>query len=360
MASRPLLKPSALPFRPGPVLERLPWRTHAAAERVLPEASRRRLEAARAILTGGWERPFGGVVHALEAAFPELAVLVDAGGYDNSHIVTNVRGSITSDPFAIRNHDALRKYRSSMGLRSLENRPVNSTEVLRGMNPNDLDGVWKEVFLANEVTTQMRLLTSGGGERHALFALFRRPRRAQIHDFDIEDQALLHALTPSLLAWTSMVKLLGLAPIGTDAAIHALDLVDSPVWFVHQDRLVAYANAAARARYEATPRWVLARAEGEAALGIVRAPLGGSDAMTVVTQRAAAVVGADSRAFAAVVGLPVYLARVAMGLREGLADKEIAARTGLSLRTVRTYVTRVMAHEKVTSRRALIARWRDV
>jgi DNA-binding NarL/FixJ family response regulator len=52
--------------------------------------------------------------------------------------------------------------------------------------------------------------------------------------------------------------------------------------------------------------------------------------------------------------LPPFLRTTARLLTEGYPDKEIASRTGKSLATTRTYVTRVLCRLGVTSRRALI------
>jgi DNA-binding NarL/FixJ family response regulator len=53
--------------------------------------------------------------------------------------------------------------------------------------------------------------------------------------------------------------------------------------------------------------------------------------------------------------LPARLQRIAAELAQGFTDKEVAARTGLTVRTVRTYVARIYHALGAHSRGELVA-----
>ncbi len=126
-------------------------------------------------------------------------------------------------------------------------------------------------------------------------------------------------------------------------------------FLVDPDGDLVFQNAAAAAAFAAPPAWLRAAVstghDGIKALCQVVPLELGADAFLVVPS-ADLVPQDDTRA--APLDLPAGLQPVAALLAQGLSDKEIAAHTDLSLRTVRTYVTRIFKRTGVHSRGAFI------
>jgi PAS domain-containing protein len=131
-----------------------------------------------------------------------------------------------------------------------------------------------------------------------------------------------------------------------DALAALVDLFDEPSFLLDDEGRVVFASRVARAAFAPPYGWV------------ARALSGGAGAET--TPIRAARVGALRLVIvddgAGLSDLPASLRRIAQRLRMGETDKEIAASTGLSLASVRTYVRRLYARLGVHGRRELMRR----
>lgn len=139
------------------------------------------------------------------------------------------------------------------------------------------------------------------------------------------------------------------APLATTAAL--IDLFHEPAFLVEDDGAVGFANRAARRAYPPPHDWVAAlvsRRAGASRLPvrIARVELDGRPVSLIILGEGAALAA-----------LPPSLFRIAQRVCRGETDKEIAAHTGLSLPTVRTYVSRLFVRAGVHDRRTLMRRW---
>ncbi len=139
------------------------------------------------------------------------------------------------------------------------------------------------------------------------------------------------------------------APLATTAAL--IDLFHEPAFLVEDDGAVGFANRAARRAYPPPHDWVAAlvsrragasRLAGAHRAGRARRPAGQPD---------------HPRRGRRARRSPPSLFRIAQRVCRGETDKEIAAHTGLSLPTVRTYVSRLFVRAGVHDRRTLMRRW---
>lgn len=140
-----------------------------------------------------------------------------------------------------------------------------------------------------------------------------------------------------------------------------VDLIDGlplPAYLCTAYGVVLHENPTARAAHPKPPPWLVPTcrfrrsSERHSVRGLV---IGGRRCLFVVDcaglERARA-----ERETVSDFKLPPRMAELARHLAEGLSDSEIAAETGLTYRTVRTYVRRLYARLGVHSRAQLIRR----
>jgi hypothetical protein len=150
----------------------------------------------------------------------------------------------------------------------------------------------------------------------------------------------------------------GLATLG-----QVLDGFDEPAFVVTGQGSVVYANRAAR-HIDTPPRWLQqlpalgARPEPGSGVRITPVEVGSHEAWLVVLPREPAAASDASPTHPPPdADLPPSLARVAGLLVQGMADKQIASLTGLSVATVRTYVRRIYSKLGVHNRLELAQHW---
>ncbi len=222
-------------------------------------------------------------------------------------------------------------------------RPVTLASLLRAQStPPELEHVVGRVLAANDVTQQLRMVLSDRGEAN-LFAGLHRRRGAP--SFGVAEHAALLATRPAIRQWARIAEAIGPRPLGDGALASTVQALATPAVLLRQGRALV-ANAAAAPLVKRILDWDRAgRPPGFADA----APLfAGGLSMDLVLPFA-------TQAWPE---LPPSLRGVGALLGEGLADKEIARRLGMSLATVRTYVSRVFARTGVRTRRELMVRHR--
>jgi DNA-binding NarL/FixJ family response regulator len=197
---------------------------------------------------------------------------------------------------------------------------------------------------------QLRILLYDGKHRTYYCGLFARRDRA---DFAAEDAETLERLRTVLADHLVLRRVFDETPHAVDTVVRVLDAFDEPAFVVSESGAVIHANAAARRRYVAMPEElrVVARSPDSthAFARHVRLELGARP-IHLVVERTAAHPGALD------IDLPPRLARIARALLEGGSEREVAARTGLTHATVRTYVRQLYRKLGVRSRVELARR----
>ncbi len=140
----------------------------------------------------------------------------------------------------------------------------------------------------------------------------------------------------------------------------AIDLFEEPAFLLSRTGVLVFANQSARKAFATAPSWL------PAVVSSTESPVtplcrvqrvqaqGGSLYLVVPMPELQPSERPDPRAS---IELPPSLDGVASLLAEGLSDKEIARRSGRSLATVRTYVTRIFRKVGVNSRGEFIRLW---
>jgi len=202
---------------------------------------------------------------------------------------------------------------------------------------------------------QLRVAVYDDDQRFAGFVGFLRP--ARYGEFRAAEVRLLDTLAPRIADGFATMRLIGSRRTATAELIRGLDLFDEPAFVVTWHGAVVHANAAAVVGYARLPGWLAEVPRFEATpqplARTAQLELDGRALWLVVPRRSPR--RQPNHAARRVASLPPSLRRIAELLLAGLADKEIAARTELSLPTVRTYVARLYRRLGVHSRPELLA-----
>jgi DNA-binding CsgD family transcriptional regulator len=161
------------------------------------------------------------------------------------------------------------------------------------------------------------------------------------------------AIVPALTNLLACLRLVGTQPLCLSTIAAVLDAFLEPAFLVAENGAVAVANRAARTAYTSLPDWVQSRSTARIAdnARVVQLALDGRLLWLVVS-------GRPTRPLE-LAALSPRLRQVAHLLAQGLPDKEISCRMGLSLVSTRTYVTRLFRRLGVHSRVELLTRLRD-
>ena len=337
----------------GSSLAVLPWRSPREAREALDVGAREDLARLEASLDDAWstEDPIRTFCEAFRSSAQGVEVVVHAGAVSGppawtlSSIFRGYRGTLPSN-------EVLPRFRAygAYGERASDpfaNRPVNLRDLAVAVGPSRVDQITEELFQPIGLFHQLRTVLYDRSGRVTLLAGYYRARGGR--PFDVEDHARLYAVQPALRRWVRLAKALGFQPVGEDGLATALRAMSVPAVLVDRGRVV-FANDAARLT--------------SVRAGVTLADLGAAGRPIHVRSGGVAldlVVGAPVEAPAPdgeplTSAVPRYLQPIVALLREGLADKEIAARLALPLTTARTYVQRALAACGVQSRRALMLR----
>jgi hypothetical protein len=177
--------------------------------------------------------------------------------------------------------------------------------------------------------------------------LYHRPG---VKTLGIEDHALGLAIRPDIAQWIQACRIVGLRPIGEGTIGDLIEVMKEPMVLILRDRIV-HASRSAR---------TLLGADGSISdlVSILNAQPG---TFLRVQNELAKLVCIPSRRVGPNLSfhrkmsiLPPSLHTVTAYLAQGLADKEISERTGRSVATIRTYVTRIFERLGVHDRRELM------
>jgi len=330
----------------GPAYDRLPWIDELEARKRLGPRASRALAKAEQVLGQGWQRPRSGdvVLEALQTVVPAPVVVATSGLIEGvaPWALSETDGTVTDDfPASVNRdaHAALRRFDADP-LQPYADRPANlaALTVLEPSVDASLE-VFSRIWEQGDIRDQLRTFLFDGEGRYRGYFCFARRNRGS---FGEEEHALIHALQPALREWAAHAHALGIHPCrSTGIPVRALDAFAARALVLHGERIV-FANEAARAA--SPPSWrshdLRAMAKSVRRFGV-----------------------ADSRVYELVIlraanerldPLSPALREIAELLAEGSSDKEIAARTGRPLATVRTYVRRVFAALDIHSRRELM------
>lgn len=319
----------------------LPWREPRNARRSLNRRAAQRLLDFEARIRGAWltDRPELTAFEALSSldSSSRAALYPCAPSGGPSWLVHSTPGYTTEAP--IPNQAALPRVRSyGMTRRTpFAEVPVALAPLMRATAKTE---VVESVLLPLDAPQQLRIVLYEQG-RASLFAGFYRQRAAPV--FDEASHALLLAARPALRTWLRTTRALGPRPLGEGALATTLEALPSAALLVRRGRIL-YANAAGKTVFDATRAWLAAGRPPGFATTARLAPNG----LTVDLVLPLAVEQAVAPA------LPPALARVAERLGRGEADKDIARALSLSLRTVRTYTSRIYQRLGVHGRRELM------
>jgi hypothetical protein len=330
----------------------LPWRSPREAGQSLDADARAALGQVEAALDDVWstEDPIRSFCAAFERSAPSVNIVVHPGAVDGpppwtlSTIFRGYRGMLPSN-------DKLPRFRSygAYGERATDpfaNRPVNLRDLAARVGRVRVEQMAEELFQPIGLFHQLRTVLYDRSGHVRLLAGYYRPRGGL--PFDAADHARLHALQPALRRWVDLATAIGFEPLGDGALISAVSAMVGPTVLVRRERVV-FANAAARAL---TASSGVPFAELRARGRTIRLRERGIDLdLLLLPSAARASSGSPAHRRGPV---PPYLRPIVKLLREGLADKEIAARLELPTSTARTYVQRVLAHFGVHGRRALM------
>jgi len=140
-----------------------------------------------------------------------------------------------------------------------------------------------------------------------------------------------------------------------------VEFLEEPAYLVSASGAVVLANASARRLHPRAPRWLAdvptspCSATLDALARVRRIDLTGRELWLVIPKRGALDQEARDHREELLEGLPPSLSKVAELVLAGLSDREIADQTGLTYRTVRTYLSRLYRRVGVTSRAELLA-----
>jgi hypothetical protein len=318
----------------GPSVPRLPWRSSGAARSALDDRRKREVATFEHALGQAWAsddpvRAFGDALRVIAGG--DVAVLYPGAvegppRWTLSTLFTGYRGELP-----IRDRmPALRAY----GARATDrfaNRPVGFHDLARHLGSHRVERIMEEILAPVGFFHQLRTVLYDRRGEVALFAGLYRGRRAR--RFDVTDHQRLFALQPALRRWATLAGAFGFEPLGDGALVRSVGQLAVPAVVVHRKGIV-YANGLARALAQgARTRLDDLRRRGSVI------PLRTAGARLDLILLPGPVVDETSTWLA---GLPPYLRPIAALLREGLTDKEIAARLEAPLSTVRTYVQRTL------------------
>jgi DNA-binding CsgD family transcriptional regulator len=285
---------------------------------------------------------------ALAALFGSAAshFQFDHDGGEASAVTFDAREAAPFDEEAL---DAIRSHRR-FGARAdtdpHANRPVTMSD-LYGRNVRALERFRRAALSRFGITWQLRVtLYDDGGAIAGHVALL---RGAAHGDFDEAHVRLLQQLVPVLRDGASSRAHLASRAVAASELLSLLDEWDEAVFVLSRARRVVWANHAARSLTH-PPSWLARAAAGDrrgvpADARVRDVDVGGALHTIVLAGREATSGGKAA--------LPPRLARVASLAARGLTDKEIASRAGLSIATVRTYMTQIYRRTGVHHRAAL-------
>jgi len=325
--------------------DHLAWGSPREAEGALSAPRKRRLTELRARLHGSWRSaaPHLEAAAALASLDPRSSVCMFPGAPAGGPrwVAQTITEGAPSEA-RVRNQELMPRARSYAlrGPDPFADRPVALAVLLRRSPPGAADAL-ERLLRSNGVAQQLRMVLYDQGAA-TLFAGLYRPARELA--FDAEDHALLLAARPALRQWSRVAAAVGQAPLGDGALAATLNALDRPALLIRRGRAL-FANPAGSALLDDVLAWD--RAGRPAGFADAAPLLPGGMQVDLVLPFASP----PSRP-----GLSPALRRVADLLGEGLSDKEIAARLGMPLSTVRTYVTRVFARTGVRTRRELMPR----
>ena len=328
-----------------PVIAQLPWRSAAEADRLLTPRDQRALRALRKTTAEAC------CPDALDRASLALARLLRAPlGVVTSGDPTPSRRAVGASLRGVATDDALwsrvrtnRLYDPNK-LDDFANRPVNTATLARRF-PERADAM-QEIWHHLNILYQLRIIVAADGAFVGYVGVWRGRRDGA---FDLVEHARMAAALPQigdlLLARHAIGAVNG---AGLAAALDAFEQCA----FLLLGTTIAYVNRAARARYAGCPEWLRSAASGEShpvheLASVARVDIDGK-AYSLVIPRSPP---ADP---APLSGLTPSLRRVAELMADSRSDKEIAAITGYTLATARTFATRVLARLGLRGRVELV------
>jgi len=335
----------------GPRIDALPFATAVDAEASLSPRTVRQLAMFRKKLaeSGLDDNPAFAAVRAVEALFPGSTILLHPGAYPIAPAWTlhNFRGypGMQGFPGARNMHEA-RCYQAR-NVDPFANFPVALPSLLSTMHSNvERAENMVQLIWANDTYHQLRMVIYQGAGVSLYVGIYWRQNAAP---FGIEDHALLLAARPELTQWIETCRLVGLRPIGEGTIGDLTEAMTEPMVLILRDRIV-HASPRARALLS-TPGSTSNLMETICAQPTTYIRVQGEPAKLV---RVVANRGEQKPLREKMQALPPSLLMVAEYLAQGLGDKDIVERTGHSLATVRTYVTRVFARLGIHDRRELM------
>lgn len=279
-------------------------------------------------IAGASDDPAGHVSRVLARAFDGLASsysFVRTRDHDNA-LAEPGSAARRWDPALFARSCGHRRFGATLVTDRFANRAVNTAELYAGER-RALDAFRREVTAPLGVWWQLRVSLYADRDLVGHVAICRSRHRGE---YEPADAQRLTELVPALKDAFSARASIAASELGRSGILCALDEWLEPVYVVAGSGAVAWANAAARTTRP--PCWIHHVHDRALVPADVRLrPLESGGARYWI------VIGPGPPA----VSLPPRLARVAEQMVRGLADKDIASATGLSVASVRTYVTAI-------------------
>lgn len=305
---------------------------------VRPVVDCRVLQASRDIaLAGACGDPLGHVARTLADAFDGLASTYSfVHGLDEDNALAERAASPRRwDATLLERSRRHRRFGTSSQTDRFANVPVSTARLYRG-HEAALARFRRDVLSPYSAWWQLRVSLYEQSELVGHVAVVRSHARGE---YEARDAARLASLVPALRDAFSARSNFATSALFAHGMPELLDEWPEGVFVVSQRGAVAWANLAARRA--SAPAWlthICERARVPPDVRLREVSSGGAGfVIAIVPTRGPC--------------LPPRLLRVARAMARGLSDKEIASATGLSLPTVRTYVTaiyrRTGAHNRV-------------
>ena len=337
----------------GPGLEQLPWGSPRGALGALSTSQRGRLAGFRQGLHDAWlsPRPELALVRELERLDPSSLVGVHSGpAAEGPSWLVHSRGmgKLEDDPIENQRLIAATCLYDPSRRDAFSDRPVALGPLLR-RTPVNVDplALVDGVLHPNQLFQQLRMVIYQRGSVRLFVGQYRGAGGQRFAELD---HAVLLAARPALAEWVRVARAIGIAPLGDGALVATLAAIEQPALLLRRRRVV-FANAAGARLSRRVNEWsqLTPREPGFAAV-VPLSPGGVEIDLVLPRQQPALSLRSE---------LTPALVPVAHAMAEGLSDKEIAVRLGLSVRTARTYAQRVLARLGLSDRRQLMTLRRD-
>lgn len=226
------------------------------------------------------------------------------------------------------------------------------TAFIRPLNTDRFESFRENFLEPYDLAGILRVTVYG---RSSLLAVCGHVRSRDQGDFSARDRSVFQEVVPLLTDGLASLTGLRAARLTAEHLSAVIEAVTLPAFVVSASGRRLLENAAARLAFPKPPDWLSLASAAEGALPsfVRRVTLrsgGTKHYLLLVDTFDEAPEHAHLTPWARRWNLPPRYARVALGLIRGLSYKEIAAATGLTPDTVRTYAKRLLARAGVHSR----------